>query len=195
MTEARSTAAPQSLRVARWLVRVARSPARLMALNVIVMVAAIGTGWVSGTASPSIRRTNVPAAAGESHDFAQDAAHIIQGNLRVVATLLIGACTGGLLTVAVLVWNGYQLGFGLAVLTRSAFEDLHLLMRYLPFEFAGLWLASSASMSLSMTIGLLLFAGERTSPRSAMWMVTASLCLLVIAGLIEAGVKRQIGQH
>ena len=167
-----------------------------MTLNALVLVTAIGAGWVSGTVSGSTPAMSLGVAApSESHDFTQDVAHIIEGNLRVVASLLIGACTGGILTLAVLVWNGYYLGFGLAMLSRNAFEDIHLLMRYLPFEFAALGLASAASMSLSMTLGLLLFDNERTSMRGAVWMVTASMCLLVIAAVIEAGVKQQIGRH
>ena len=175
------------------LLRWSRSATRLVAVNALVLAASLGAGWAVGTASAGANGGNVfQHTAGESQDALTDVTIILEGNLRVIATLLLGACTLGLLSVAAVAWNGFGLGVGLAVLARESPEVVYLLLRYLPFEFSAFVLASAASMSLSRWIVMVLGAIDGATLRPAASLLASSLTLIALAAVIEAGVKHAL---
>ena len=97
-------------RFARW----SRSMPVLVACNAALVLLTVCVGWHASSVRNSQFEVRVDRAA---HDTAGDirrhTLHILSGNLRVVATLLAGACTLGLLTLLNLLWNAFGLGFGL----------------------------------------------------------------------------------
>ena len=166
---------------------------RLVAVNAVVLAASLGAGWAVGAASAAANGGNVfQHTPGESRDALTDVTIILEGNLRVIATLLLGACTLGLLSVAVVAWNGFGLGVGLAALAHESPEVVYLLLRYLPLEFSAIVLASAASMSLSRWIVMVLTAMDGATLRPAAALLTSSLALIALAAVIEAGVKHTL---
>ena len=176
-----------------WIAWLADTPQRLVAVNAAVLLVACTAGWLVGVTASGPATTHVfePGRA-EDVDFTRDVMFIVSGNLRVLLALLLGACTLGLLNIMVVAWNGYGLGFGLAVLSEGSPAVVQMLMRYLPVEFSAIVLASTGAMLLSRWIVGVLLVGDAPRLKSAGCLGAASLLLIVLAAIIEAGVKQDL---
>ena len=168
-------------------------PWTLIGFNVALLLAACGAGWMIGATAVGPSQTFMPASSsGADTDFSRDVAVIVNGNLRVILTILLGSCTLGVLSAMVIIRNGFTLGFGLAVLVDESPGAVTALMRYLPFEFTALVLASASAMLVSRWILGVLLAVDRPALRSAGYLLIASLVFLLVAAVIEVGVKREL---
>jgi uncharacterized membrane protein SpoIIM required for sporulation len=164
-------------------------------VNTGVVVLAVCVGWYSSSVQQGhfdVRPHNVAdtrPGVTEGH-----AATILSGNLRVVASLLAGACTLGLMTIRDLFWNAFVFGFGLSALMRSAPELLPQVLRYAPLEFSAFVLAASAGHHLTFTVLRCLAAGDTPQINSSILVLGTALVMLVAAAVIEAGVARYVAE-
>ncbi len=165
----------------------------LVACNAALVSLAVCVGWHAASAR-HLQLEVQPDRA--THDTAgnsrRQALHILGGNLRVVATLLVGACTLGLFTLLELLWNAFGLGFGLSALARGSPEAIQLVIRYVPLEFSGFVLAASAAEHLSFMVLRCLAAGETPRFTPAAVALAVALGMLVAAAIIEADVTRLV---
>lgn len=163
----------------------------LIVLNAGLVSLTVGIGWhissVRGDRFEAQLETAVHDTAG---DMSHHAVQILTGNVRVVATLVGGACTLGLFTLLELLWNAFVLGFGLSALDRGTPEAMRLVIHYVPLEFSAFVLAASAAQHLSFTVLRCLAAGETPRFTPAMLGLVAALGLLVAAAILEADVAR-----
>ena len=165
----------------------------LIAHNAVLVSLAVCVGWHAS----SVRNTQLDVRLDTAgHDTAgnvrRPALHILSGNLRVVATLLAGACTLGLFTMLELVWIAVGLGFGLSALARGTPEAIPLVIRYVPLEFSAFVLAASAAEHLSFMVLRCLAAGEAPRVTSVTVVLAVALGMLVAAAIIEAHVKQLV---
>lgn len=169
--------------------------ARLVALNGLLIVLSCGAGWVvaSGTAVDAalIGRQDVPD---QKESSLGDARVVFAANLRVVAALLVGACTFGVLPILVLVWNGYVLGLGLSSLAVSAPATLPFVMMYVPLEFFAIAVASAASMDLSFRIMVSFLSTGPPLLRVPASALVAAVVMLGAAAAIEVVAMRAISR-
>ncbi len=165
----------------------------LVACNAALVSLAVCIGWHASSVRNSQFEVRVDRAA---HDTAGDirrhTLHILSGNLRVVATLLAGACTLGLFTLLDLLWNAFVLGFGLSTLARGTPAVMPLVIRYVPLEFSAFVLAASAAEHLSFMVLRCLAAGETPRFRSVIVAFAVAIGMLVAAAIIEADVMRLV---
>lgn len=167
---------------------------RLVAVNIALLAAAIVVGWlVSASRGAVVSPRELLTGSGNEGRFLADAGYILTMNLRVIGTLLVGACTLGLLTLAQVAWLGYSLGYGLSALSRGGEGTIPLVLRYVPFEFLAFVLtASVAQGAVWMTIRCLT-ARERPKPAGTIVLLATAILLLVVAAALEAWVKPTIG--
>ena len=172
----------------------APSALRLIGFNVGIMALAIVAGWLSAGMYQQPAGSELPLAEPiGAADFGRDVAFILRANFRVIGTVLLGAGTLGLLSLLAVVWNGYGLGLGLALLWDRSPELVFVLMRYLPLEFGAIVLASAGAMALARcVVGVLMLDGAVPSMKGAGRMVLSSLVLMLIAAFLEAGVKQDL---
>lgn len=166
---------------------------QLCAVNVVMLALSAGAGWSvasSRGAAVEVARSSSGAAGGS--DVMDDARVIFVANVRVAALLVLGACTLGVLTVAVFLWNGYLLGFGLAALYGTQPGNLLYVLAYAPVEFAAFTLASAGSMHLAVRVMRALIAREPLSLRSSTAAFALSLLLLAIGAGIESCLKARV---
>ncbi|MDQ3170617.1 MAG: stage II sporulation protein M [Acidobacteriota bacterium] len=171
-----------------------QSPRQLLAFNLSLLLVAIAAGALGKALDgPALQQQHSvwPALRG-IEGSTSDVFYVFGANVRVVATLLFGACTFGLLTAVVLAWNGYALGAGIVELSLRAPEHVLVVMQYVPLEFAAFVLASAGSMSLAFRIGACLFAGERIAFKGPVLAHVAAVCMLAVAAAIEARAGRLI---
>ena len=165
----------------------------LVAVNATLVALAVCVGWhASGVGNGQFEVRLDSAANDTAGDTRRHTLYILGGNLRVVATLLAGACTLGLFTLLDLLWNAFVLGFGLSALTRGTPEAIPLVIRYVPFEFSAFVLTAGAAEHLSFTVLRCLAAGEPPRFTSAAIALVMALGMLVAAAIIEADVTRLV---
>ena len=165
----------------------------IVAFNAGCVLLAVCAGWqVSSMQNGQLEVAQDRVASDPAGDMRRHALHILGGNLRVVATLLAGACTLGLFTLLNLGWNAFVLGFGLSALARGTPAAIPLVFRYVPLEFLAFVLAAGAAEHLSFTVLRCLWAGE--TPRFTSFAVALALALgmLSAAAVIEADVTRLV---
>ncbi len=161
----------------------------LVAFNATLVSLAVCVGWhLSRVRHPQLEVRVAWAAHDTAGDIRRHALHILRGNLRVVATLLAGACTLGLFTLLELLWNAVGLGFGLSTVARGTPEAIPLVIRYVPLEFSAFVLAASAAEHLSFMVLRCLAAGEAPRFTSVTVALAAAVGMLVAAAIIEANV-------
>lgn len=166
---------------------------RLVAFNTGLLVAAIGAGWlVSASRGLVINPHGLPGSLDHGRLLA-DAAYVFTMNLRVLGTLLAGACTLGLLTAGQLAWLGYSLGYGLSAISRGSRGTIPLVLRYLPFEFLAFILTASVAQGAAWMTVRCLAARETVQPARAAVLLAAAILLLAVAAAVEAWVKPAIG--
>ena len=176
-------------RFARW----SRSMPVLVVFNATLVALAVCIGWhVSSVRNGQFEVRPESPAHDTAGDVQRHALHILGGNLRVVATLLAGACTLGLLTLLNLLWNAFGLGFGLSTLARGTPAAIPLALRYVPLEFSAFVLAASAAEHLSFMVLRCLAAGESPRFRPATIALVMAAGMLVAAAMIEADVARLV---
>lgn len=166
---------------------------RLVLFNLALLLCAATVGW---TVSSSRAVVAVPRALPLSETdgrFIGDAVYVLTMNLRVVGTLLVGACTLGLLTVGQLVWLGFSLGHGLSALSRGPAGTIPLVMRYIPFEFLAFVLTASVAQRVAWMTVRSLAVRERVQPGGAAALLGVAILLLVLAAAVEAWVTPAIG--
>lgn len=176
----------------------AMSPKHVLVFNFTLMGVAITVGWVAAQAATAPGDLlSSKSAIGDQADFFRDLSFILKANLSVILIALLGTVTMGLLGGLAVVWNGYHLGFGLALVTDSTPERALALMRYLPFEFMAIAMASAAGMLLSRYVVGELFDGSpdaalsRLLP-SAVRLAGGSVLLIVLAALLEVDVRGEL---
>lgn len=176
----------------------AMSPKHVVAFNFTLMGVAITVGWIAAQAAtvPGDLLSSM-SGTGDEADVFRDLSFILKANLGVILIALLGAVTMGLLSGLVVVWNGYHLGFGLALVVDSTPERALALMRYLPFEFVAITMASAAGMLLSRYVVGELFEGSHESTLgrllpSAVRLAAGSLLLIVLAALLEVHVRGEL---
>lgn len=164
---------------------------RLLALNAAVLMAAMACGWA---VSERPSRDIFDAGSRVSSDVRiwSTAAYVLSRNLLVVGLLVAGASTLGALTLATLAVNGYRLGFGFGTVYLASRERALWLLAYLPFEFGGLLLASTAAMMLSCQLCLSLLFGHEVRAGGAWKALAVAVGMLVIAAVIEGVAARTI---
>lgn len=166
--------------------RLGQSWSSLLLLNTTLLTVSILAGAWFSPAGPQLEPAE--AVVGDAGSARGVFAQVLATNVQVVALLMVGAATLGLLSASIIIWNGYQLGLGLTPLFSSEPHQACLLMRYVPIEFLALVLAAAASMKLSCEIVGALFAAGPVSLRAPALAVAAALVLLVAAAAIEAHV-------
>lgn len=166
---------------------------RLVVFNTGLLVAAIGAGWLASASRGVVTPFALLRGSGDHGRFLADAAHILTTNLRVLGSLLAGACTLGLLTVAQLAWLGFSLGYGLAAISRGSTGTIPLVLSYLPSEFLAFILTASVAQGAAWMTLRCLAARERVRPAGAVVLLAAAILLLVVAAALEAWVKPAIG--
>ena len=163
----------------------------LVAFNATLVALAVCVGWhASSVRNAQFEVRPASLANDAAADMRRHALHILGGNLRVVATLLAGACTLGLLTLVDLLWNAFVLGFGLSALARGTPAAIPLVIRYVPLEFSAFVLAAGAAEHLSFMVLRCLAAGESPRFMPATIALVMALGMLVAAAIIEADVVR-----
>ena len=165
----------------------------LVAYNAALVSLAVCVGWHAssvGNAQFEVRQDR--AAHDTAGDIRRHTLQILGGNLRVIATLLAGACTLGLLTLLDLLWNAFVLGFGLSALARGTPAPIPLAIRYVPLEFSAFVLAASAAEHLSFMVLRCLAVGERPRFISVFLALAVAVGLLVAAAVIEADVTQLV---
>jgi len=178
-------------RLARW----SRSVPPLVVLNTGLVLRAVSIGWQLSDvrhgrfevrAASAVRP---PAGAAREHT-----ARILAGNLRVVATLLAGVCTLGLLTLWTLLSNAFVLGFGfgLSALARGVPEAIPLAARYVLLEFSAFVVAASVAEHLSFMVLRYLATGTQPRFKADLVGLATAVAMLVVAAIVEADVTRLI---
>ena len=165
----------------------------LVAFNAGLVSLAVCAGWHASSVRNGQFEVRLDRAANDpAGDMRRHTLHILGGNLRVVATLLAGACTLGLFTLLELVWNAFVLGFGLSALARGTPVAIPLVIRYVPLEFSAFVLAAGAAEHLSFMVLRCLAAGETPRFTSSAVALAMALGMLVAAAIIEADVTRLV---
>ena len=165
----------------------------LVAFNTTLVLLAVTAGWHASTVRNGQFEVSVLRATTDTaEDMHEHTLHILDGNLRVVATLLAGTCTLGLFTLLDLSWNGFVLGFGLSGLARGTPAAIPLVIRYVPLEFSAFVLTASAAQHLSFTVLRCLASGEPPRFTSASVAIALALGMLAAAAVIEADVLRRV---
>ena len=165
----------------------------LITLNTAFVVLAVGVGWHTSCARNGQFEVRVDGATNDTAgDMRRQTVHILDGNVRVMATLLAGACTLGICTLLELLWNAFVLGFGLSALARGTPAAIPLVIRYVPLEFSAFVLTASAAEHLSFMVLRCLVAGEPPRFASATVALAVALGMLVAAAIIEAHVLRLV---
>ena len=165
----------------------------LVAFNTALVSLAVCVGWHASSVRNSQFEVRVDKATIDTAgDMRRHAVHILDGNLRVVAALLAGACTLGLFTLLDLLWNAFVLGFGLSGLARGTPAAIPLVIRYVLLEFSAFVLTASAAEHLSFMVLRCLAAGDPPRFRSATVALAVALGMLVAAAIIEANVMRLV---
>ena len=165
----------------------------LVAVNAGLVLLTVGVGWHVSTAGNTQITVRPDRPANDTAaDMRRHALRILGGNLRVVATLLGGACTLGLFTLLELLWNAFGLGFGLSALARGTPAVLPLVIRYVPLEFSAFVLTASAAEHLSFMVLRCLATGGTPRFASAALTLAMALGMLVVAAIIEARVTQLV---
>ena len=130
--------------------------------------------------------------ASQAAGMRPQALEILDGNLRVVVGLLAGASTLGVFTLLELLWNAFQLGFGLSALARGTPGAVPLALRYVPLEFSAFVLAAVAAQHVAFTVLRCLATGERPRFMPATVALATALGLLATAAIVEARVAKLV---
>jgi uncharacterized membrane protein SpoIIM required for sporulation len=149
----------------------------------------VTAGWIAGQPSDG---PLTPGGGDRTRGVVTGFLHVFGGNLRVVATLLLGSCTFGVLAVVVLLWNGYNLGYGLRGLPHDARS---LVLIYVPLEFLAVGVAAAASLGLSYRIAMCLLFGASIRVRSLLLILLVSVTLFGAAAALEVFAARVMGVH
>ena len=159
----------------------------LVAVNAALLAAAVAAGaYAAQAAHPAAAPVRVPGT--------DDAVFwpVIYANGKVMALMMLGTVSLGMLSALLVVWNGLHLGAGLAALFETQPAVAWLVMRYVPIEFGALIIASAASMEMSHQVVRTLFTrrvGSFTPPVIAFGCAGV---LLLIAAAIESHVASRI---
>jgi uncharacterized membrane protein SpoIIM required for sporulation len=167
--------------------------ARLVAFNSVWVIAAIGIGWLVSASRGVMTPHGLLPDAGDHGRLLADASYILGTNLRVAGTLLLGACTLGLLTVGHLAWLGYSLGYRLSAIARASEGTIPLVLSYLPCEFLAFVLTASVAQGAAWMTVRCLATRERMRPAPWAALLALAILLLAVAALLEAWVKPAIG--
>lgn len=168
-------------RLNRW----SRSWTALFVFNAVLVWFAFCVGWYSA----SLRGEQLQVQPHPANERVRPhAAHILQGNLRVVAMLLVGVCTLGLFTLLELVSNAFVLGYGLSAVASGMPEAIPLVARYVPLEFSAFILAASVAEHLSFGLLRCLAVGEPMRLKPALVGLATVVTMLGIAAIVEADV-------
>ena len=163
----------------------------IVAFNAGFVSLAVCAGWHASNVRHGQFEVRLDRATHEpAGDMRRHTLHILNGNLRVVATLFAGACTLGLFTLLVLGWNAFVLGFGLSALASGTPAAVPLVLRYVPLEFSAFVLVAGAAEHLSFMVLRCLAAGETPRFTSCAVALVLALGMLVAAAIIEADVAR-----
>ena len=163
----------------------------------VLLAVACGAGWLAAGGG----RIDRVAVAGASHGTGATgsrvaaAIHILRRNLAVVGALCLGACTLGVLTVAIVLWNGFHLGVGMSLLSTSRPDVAYLAMAYVPMEFLAFSVAAGASLLLASRIRRVLCYGESPRLGVAAGATAVAVAMLVISAAIEAAVALEIARR
>lgn len=164
-------------------------------LSAMVLAGAFLLGLsLARPAAPAPAPAGTTAVAGPATPgFWSGAAFVFSRNIMVAGALLLGACTFGLLTLATVAWNGYQLGFGLGALHMASPERAMWVLLYVPIEFGALLVAASAALELSRQLWLSLLCGHEFRPR--VWGALALAAgMFAMAAILEAVAARAIAR-
>ena len=179
--------------------RVTGSPLLVAVGNAGVLVVTTTMGWmVANVATPHADTVFGIRDGVTAPGFLYDVGVILGANGTVLALAFLGAVTCGLLGLLVVMWNGFNLGYGFAGVVKVAPSDALALLRYLPLEFAAIVLASSAGMLVARSCGEALFEIRGWRSRShrlavaALFFAIAALVLIVLAAVMEAKVRGEL---
>jgi uncharacterized membrane protein SpoIIM required for sporulation len=169
-----------------WLQPRTRLP-MLLAANAVLLAGAVTAGvWGAPSVGSGIQPARVPGT--EAAVFVP----VILANGKVLALMMLGTVSLGLLSALLVVWNGIHLGAGLAPLFEAQPAVAWLVMRYVPIEFSALIVASAASMEMSYQVVRSLFARREGSFAPPMLAFAGAAVLLLIAAAIESQVASRI---
>lgn len=156
--------------------------------HLVVLGVSVGSGWMVHALRPNVAVLDIVRSAPDALSTRERAVYIASQNLKVLAIIVCGAVSFGLLSVVALAWNGYVLGFGLAVLWSVAPDGLSLLARYVPLEFGAFVLGSAAAHVTCLRAVRALVLSEPVTLIPAAALVVIAVVLIVAAALIEADV-------
>lgn len=121
-------------------------------------------------------------------------APVMYANGKVIALMVLGTVSLGMLSALLVAWNGVHLGAGLAALFEAQPAVAWLVMWYVPIEFGALVVASAASMEMSYQIVRTLFARRAGSFTAPVMAFVGAGVLLLIAAAIESRVGLWIAE-
>jgi uncharacterized membrane protein SpoIIM required for sporulation len=168
--------------------RLTTSTSTVLIWHVAVLGLSVGSGWVAHAIRPNVAVPAVVRSVPDALSQGDRAVYIASQNLKLLALVVCGAVSFGLLSVVALAWNGYVLGFGLATVWSVAPESLALLARYVPLEFGAFVLGSTAAHVLCLRVVRALFLSEPVALTPAVALVFMACGLIVAAAVIEADV-------
>lgn len=158
-------------------------------LDLWIMAAACWTGATGGLAVQTLDPVSGPALVlpgSPPGDFL----FVASNNLCVAMLVLAGACAWGIPGAFVVALNGFRMGLDSVSLLRTDPSQWLLLMRYLPFEAAGICAAAAAGNVVSWDIFTYLFRSRPFSNLGgALRLATGAVLLILGAAAAEAQVK------
>lgn len=183
---------------------VAERPAMLAVSAVLLFApAALGAGWAlddpgaaGGLVPPAYREVSEPRTEGTDLGFSPDeqagfAAEIFTNNIRVSFLAFAGGITGGVLTAAVLLFNGVLLGTvaGLAWGAGNGEFFVELVAAHGVLELSCIVVAGAAGLRLGWAMvdpgRLPRLTALRREARRAVLIALGTVPWLVLAGLVE----------
>lgn len=155
----------------------------LVAANAALLAAAVTAGACAArSADPGALPVRVPGT--EEAVFGP----VVYANGKVMALMMLGTVSLGMLSALLVVWNGVHLGAGLAALFDTHPAVAWLVMRYVPIEFGALVVASAASMEMSYQVVRTIFARQSGSFTAPVMTFVGAGVLLLLAAVIESRV-------
>jgi len=159
---------------------------RLFRLNVLILLLAVLAGSIMACVHPSQLAAD-PTLTGSQAGWSQDFLYIAAHNLLVELVMLLGTISFGLISVLVIVLNGFRLGHDISGIWKNCPQELLFLSSYVFLEASAFCLAAGGSESLGFELFYCLIHNRRSghAMTGVACLITATF-LLVAAAAVEA---------
>ena len=161
---------------------------RLLCINMSIILIFFCIGSLLGWQSEPLFGVSAAGSDTAQHctvDFFYDLYFVVQRNLYILALMLLGGLTFGMLTVLILTWNSLFLGFHLHSVLMASIPDAICALIYVPAEFVSLCLMASGAEALGISIFRSLFF--RQLPQAKDFGLVARYCAASVGVVLGAG--------